>query len=194
MPQPVSLSLHALNLRTMLGKLLLAGAPRIPQPFDVRSFILYSSEGVEQPAMGRHFNQRPFIMLTMDLHQGGSQATQCLRANRLVIYEGAGASVGELDAPQDQLVVCGRNAIHEEEIADRMPRRQLEYRGDLTLLSAVSHKRGISTSPERKRKSIEQNRFSGAGLAGENRQAGGKFDIQPIDEHNVTNGEPDQHA
>ena len=47
--------------------------------------------------------------------------------------------------------------------------RHVEYRGHLALLDAMPNQARIATRAERQRKGIEQDRFAGAGLAGEHR-------------------------
>ncbi len=75
-----------------------------------------------------------------------------------------------------------------------MAGRQLEGRGHLPLLGALAHQRGIAARAERQRKGIEQDGLAGAGLAGEHRQPGREVDVEPIDQDDVANREPGQHA
>ena len=192
MAQPIGLALCPLDLVAVIGELLLAGAALLPKPFDLRCFDLKPGERVKQPAMGRHLHQRALVMLPMDFHQSGSQCSQRLGAHGLVIDKGAGAAVGELGSPQDQLVLR-RNAVRDQEIAHRVCGRQLEYRGDLALLDAVTDERGIAARAQRKRKGIEQDRLSGTGLAGQHGEAEREVDVQAVDQHNVADGEPGQH-
>src|SRR6516165_10719278 len=102
----------------------------VPKPLDVRDPAVEPAEGIEQPAVCGRLDQRAFVVLAVDFHQGRSQRTQHLAAYRLVVDERAGASVRELDAPQNELVV-GRDVIRSEERAGWMGRRQLENRDDL---------------------------------------------------------------
>ncbi len=60
--------------------------------------------GVDQRAMGRRVGQRALVVLAVDLDQRRSQPPQRLGADASIIDIGAGAPVGELDPPQDQLV------------------------------------------------------------------------------------------
>jgi hypothetical protein len=129
----------------------------------------------------------------MDFHQGGSQRSQGLGAYGLVVDKGAGAAVGKLGPPQDQLVLR-RNAVRDQQLAHRVCGRQLEYRADLALLDAVPDKRGIAARTERKRKGVEQDRLAGAGLAGQHAEAAREVDVQAVDQHNIADGEPGQHG
>ena len=58
----------------------------------------------------------------------------------------------------------------------------------------MAHQRDIAARAERKREGIEQDGFAGAGLAGEHRQTGREVDVEPVDQDDVANREPGQHA
>ena len=143
--------------------------------------------------MGRRVDQRALVVLAVDLDQRPAQRLQRLHAHRLVVDEGAGAAVGELHAAQDQLVL-GRDVVCGHERARRMVGRRLERRGHLPLLGALAHQRDVAARAERQREGIEQDRLAGAGLAGEHGQAGGEIDVEPVDQDDVANREPGQHA
>ena len=136
------------------------------------------------------------VVLAVDFDQRRAERAQYLHADRLVVDEGAGAAVGELhrrtinsSSPQDrEQIVVGEHA------ARRMVLGEVECGDHLALFGALAHQRGIATRAERQRKSIEQDRFAGAGLAGERGKAGAEIDIQPIDQDDVADGEARQHG
>ncbi len=67
-------------------------------------------------------------------------------------------------------------------------------RGDhLALLGALAHHGGVAARAERQRESIEQDRFAGAGLAGERGKAGPEIDVQAIDQDDVADGKASKH-
>ena len=70
---------------------------------------------------------------------------------------------------------------------------ELEGGGDLALLGAVAHQRRIAARAERQREGVEQDRFAGAGLAGQRGKAGAEIDVQPVDQNDVADGEASQH-
>ena len=143
--------------------------------------------------MGRGIDQRAVVVLAVDLDQRRAERAQRLHAHRLVVDEGAGAPVGELRAPQDQLVV-GLDAVVGGQRADRMVARQLEGGRHLPLLGAVAHQRGVAARAERQREGIEQDRLAGAGLAGEHGQPVGEIDVEPIDQDDVADRKPGKHG
>ena len=75
-----------------------------------------------------------------------------------------------------------------------VPRRKLEHRRHLALRLAVADEAAVAARAERERQRIEQDRLARAGLAGEDRQAGRKFEIQLIDQHHVADGKPREHG
>src|SRR5262249_38586759 len=106
--------------------------------------------------------------------------------------EGTGAAVGELHAPQNELVF-GRDVVFGHERAYRVAGGQLEGRGHLALLRTLAHQRDVAARAERKGEGIEQYGLAGSGLTREHGQAVSELDIEPIDEDDVANREPGQH-
>ena len=47
---------------------------------------------------------------------------------------------------------------------------------------------------KRKRERVEKDRFARAGLAGEDREAGGEFEIELVDQHHIADGEAREHG
>ena len=142
-------------------------------------------------------HEGPFVMLAVDLDQRRAERAQHLHAHRLVVDEGAGAAVGELHAPQDQFVAVRTSAASHrcrQALPRRMVLRDLEGGGDLALLGAVAHQRRLAARAKRQRKGIEQDRFAGAGLAGEHSKAAAEIDVQPVDQDDVADGQAGEHG
>ncbi len=55
----------------------------------------------------------------------------------------------------------------------------------LALLGALAHQRRIAARAERQRKGVEQDRFAGAGFAGQRGKPGAEIDIEPVDQNDV---------
>jgi len=191
--QKIGLALRPRDLGAMGFDLGRARLPRFPQPCNLGGVRLEAAEGIEQAAMGRHIHQRALVVLTVDLDQRRTQRFQRLRAHRLIIDEGAGAAIGELHAPKDQLVL-GRDVVCRHQRTHRVVLWQLEGGGHLPLGGTVAHQRDIAARPERQRERVEQDGLARTGLAGQHRQAIGKVDIEPIDQDDVANRKPGQHA
>ena len=153
--------------------------------------------GVDQRAMGGGVEQRAFVVLAVDFDQVRRERAQRLGADALVVDEGAGAPVGELDAAQDQFAlrvdVLGRG-LGRERGEDGVAGRQIEGGGHLALALAVAHQRAVAARAQRQRQRVEQDRFAGAGLAGEDGQAAGELELQLVDQHDVADRKPGEHG
>jgi hypothetical protein len=142
--------------------------------------------------MGRRVGQSALVMLAMDFDQSRREPAQRLGADASVIDIGAGASVGELDPPQDQFV-ADLDILTFEERMGGVSLRQFECRGDLPLRLAVTHEASVAARAERQRQRIQKNGFPCAGLAGEDGQPRRELKIQLIDQHHIANGEARKH-
>ncbi len=87
----------------------------------------------------------------------------------------------------------GEEIVVGEHAARRMLLGDVEDGGHLTLFGALAHQRGIAAGAERQGKGIEQDRFAGAGLAGQHRETGPEIDVQPIDQNDIADGKADEH-
>ena len=132
-------------------------------------------------------------MLAVDFDERGAEALEHLHTDRLVVDEGAGAAVGKLHPAQDQLI-AGRDVVRGENRPHGMAGGDVERRGHLPLLGAMAHQAGVTARTERERERIEQDRFAGAGFAGEHREAGHEIDVEPLDQHDVADRKAGQHA
>ncbi len=72
--------------------------------------------------------------------------------------------------------------------------RKLESGSHLAVLGAGADHCGIAAGAEREREGIEEDRFAGAGLAGECGKAGPEIDVQAIDQDDVADGKAGQHG
>ena len=128
----------------------------------------------------------------MDLDQRAAELLEHLHADRLVVDECARSSIGQLHAAQDQFVFR-RNVIGRQQCARRMASRDVEDGRHLSLLEPLPDQRLVAAAAQGQRESIEQDRFSGAGLAGERGKAVGKIDVEPLDQNDVANGQSGEH-
>ena len=107
--------------------------------------------------MCRRFNKGPIIVLTVNFHQGGTERTQHLHANRLVVDEGAGATVGKLNTADNQLVFGGRigdQIVVGQEPPRRMFLGEVESGNDLALFGALAHQSRFAARAKRQRERI----------------------------------------
>ena len=194
--KPFGLAAGALDIRPMRLDRGFALAPLIPAAPDIRGSVLKAAKRVEQCAMRCRLDEGAVIMLAVNFDQSGAERAQHLNAHRLIVDEGAGAAVGELHTADNQFVtgaqICAK-IVGSEHGARRMVVGDVERRGHLPLLGALTHQRHVATRAQRKRKGVEQDRFAGAGLAGQRSKTGAKVDVQAIDQNDITNGKADEH-
>ena len=141
-------------------------------------------------------DERAVVVLAVDFHEYRAERAQHLHADRLIVDEGSGPAVGELHPPHDQFVVAAGIAyqiVVRQHAARRVAFRDVECRDHLALFGALADQRRVAARAERKRKGIEQDRFAGAGLAGQRGKAGSEVDIQPVDQDDVADREASQH-
>ena len=105
MAQEIGLLAGALDPGAMLVQRRAAPRAGARGRFDRLRLGLQAAEGVEDRAVRRRIDQRAVVMLAVDLDERGADRAQHLHADRLVVDEGAGAAVGELDAAQDEVAV-----------------------------------------------------------------------------------------
>ena len=191
--QPVAFAFGPLDLGAVAVGFFLRGAARLPQAGDFRGVAFERTEGVEQAAMRGGVDQCAVVMLAVNLDQHRAQLLHHLHGDRLVVDEGAGAPVGELDAAQDQLIL-GRNIVGGQNGAGRMLLRHLEHGDDLALLQPLAHQSLVAAAAERQREGVQQDRFAGAGLAGQHGKVPGEIDVEPVDQDDIADGETSEHS
>ena len=166
------------------------GAVRIAHGESLR---LQSAMHVEKVAMRRRIDERAVVMLSVDLDQRAGDHAQRLRADGLIVDEGARAPVRHLHAPQHEIAV-DVDRLFVRYLSRHMIGRRVEHSRHLPLRLAAAHQRAVAARAEGEREGVEQDRFAGARLAGEHGQAAGELDVQPIDENDVADGEGNEHA
>ncbi len=193
MAQIIRLARGALHRGTVLVERVIGGAARLPEPLECGDVLLQSRKGIEQPAMGCGINQRALVMLAVNFNQRGADRFQGLHADGLVVDEGAGAAVRELHAPQDHLAGI-LQPVGREDSHCRMALRHVEGGRHLALLRTVADEAGIAAAAKRQRERIEQDGFARTGFTGQDREAFGKFDIEPLDQDDVADRQTRQHG
>ena len=134
--------------------------------------------------MAIRVDQGAIVMLSVDLDQSLAHLAQELHAHGRVVDEGAASAVGSLHPPQDQ-IRFGLDAVGGQQRAYGVVPVQVENGRHLTLACTAPHQRGIASASKRKRKGVEQNRFSCAGFPGEHGQALAEFEIEFVDQDDV---------
>ena len=197
MAQPVAFALGAFDVGAMGVGRLDGRPPRFPERFDLGRIRFQRAEGIEQAAVGGGVDQSAFVVLAVDLDQGGAEFLHHLHAHRLIVDEGARAPVRKLHAAKNEIVL-GRDVVGQimgrKQRARRMGALDLEHGRHLALLGALPHQRLIAAGAERQGKGIEQDRLAGAGLAGEHGKTVGEIDVEPVDQDDVADRNSGEHG
>ncbi len=150
-----------------VGAFLDERAPGAPGALGRLERRAMSAKVVERDAVSRRVHEAALGELRLDLDQALADLAHQSDARRLVVDEGAAAPVGAEIAAQDERVAGGGKAGVGDERARRMVRRQRELGADHRLLGAAAHQRAVRAHAERQAQRVEQDRFAGAGLAGQ---------------------------
>ena len=179
------------------GAVLVQGRLRLPHGSrrvgDRLCGCLQAAECVEDRPVGHRIDERPVVVLPVDLDERRADRPQNLDADRLVVDEGAGAAVRDLDAAENQVALgvdirIGRNP------AGRVLEAAVEDGGYLALALAVAHEAAVAAPAEREREGIEQNGLAGTGLTREDAEALTKMKLELVDQDDIADRQLDQHA
>src|SRR5262249_46022667 len=151
------------------------------------------AERIDELPVQARIDQRAIVVLAVNFNEAGRDRPQGLGADGLVVDEGACPSIRHLDAAENEFAVRF-DVLRPRGDQRRMIRRQIENSGYLALRFAVADKRAVAAGPEAERKGIEQDRLAGARLAGQHSKARPEFEVELIDQHNVADGELNEHA
>ena len=104
--------------------------------------------------MAGDIDEGPLIVLAVDFDERAAEAFEHLDAHRLIIDEGPGSSIIELDPAEQQLILSG-NIVCSQQLPGRMIVGNIECRGDLAVLGGVAHEARIAAGTQCERERIE---------------------------------------
>ena len=129
-------------------------------------------------------------MLAVDFDADRGDVAQDRGRDRGRAGKGPAAAVGlERPSQQQRLARLALDAMFGQQSVDRMARRHLELGGHGGGFLAAAHQPGIGAGAERQAERVQQDRLAGAGLAGEHAEAGLELQLEPVDQHDVVDGE-----
>ena len=149
--------------------------------------------GVEQLALGIALEQRLVGMLAVDVHQLLAQFAQCLYRCGLAIDVAARAAVGADGAAQDAFTVHLQFSLAQPGL-HFVQRTDLEGGADLGTIAADAYRAAVGTIAQHQAEGVEQDRFAGAGLAGEHAHTGRELQLQLFDDGEITDGKMPEHG
>ena len=194
--QIIGLAGGRLDAGAMGAQLVLGGAPVGMGAGDERRLLLQPAILVEERAVRLRVDQRPVVVLAMDLDQRLADAAHQGDAGGTVVDEAAGPAVGGLDAAQDQIAfaeILLVEAVVEEDRPHAGAGRQVEGGRHLALLGAMAHQAAIAAPAEGERQRIEQDRLARAGLARQHGETLVEGNVEPFDENDVADRKMNEH-
>jgi hypothetical protein len=148
MAQEIGFLAHPLDQRLLILAGFLRRAPCVPQRRDLAHFGFQSAECIKQRAVLGRIDQSAVVMLAVNFDQSRAERAQNVHADRLIVDEGAGAAIGQLQAAQYEIAVIGE-IVAGQNGASRMIARQIEHRRHLALRCAGAHKARIAATAKR---------------------------------------------
>ena len=177
-----------------LAEFRLGGAPFTPRGFDVLD--IRAGVAVKQRPVPTRIDQTAIVMLAVQLDQSGSQFAQQRGADRLIVDERLARPIGLQRPAQDQrLARLDLDVGLRQHLAHSLRQfAELERRGDARPLLARAQQPAFGTIAEHQPECVEQDRLARPGLAGEHAEPARKGQVERVDQHDVADGEPGQHA
>ena len=148
---------------------------RAPLPVgggDRLHVFLQAGLRIEQLALRIGFQQGLVRMLAMDVDQHFADLAQLRDGGGHAIDEGFRAAAVVDHAAQQHRAVAGVEFILGQPGLQYRRQRAGELGADVGLGRALAHHAGVSPPAQRQRQRVDQDRFAGAGLAGEHRKPG----------------------
>ena len=133
---------------------------------------------IEQIEMGRRIEQRLMLVLAMDVQQPRADGPEGRGRDEPIVDE------GPAPAP------CRHLAAQHAFAAVGVLRHRLHHRP----LRAGPHQARRCPRPPQQAQGAHQDRLAGAGLAGQDREAGVQLELQAIDDRQVSNAEKADHG
>ena len=150
----------------------LVGPPGFHGRGHRRAPLLQTPECIQQLALPALVQETLLVVLSVDLHEPTCHFGQPGRRNGLVIYP-RGRSTGRGNLPN----------------AYQRLRNAVEERLDAGRLGPVAHERRVGASAGGETQRVDQKALAGAGLAGEDVEAGLEHDPEPLDQGQVSNAQ-----
>ena len=152
-----------------------------------------AGKGIEDDAVVLAVGEAPLVHLAVHLDQEIAKRAKRAAADRRIVDMRAAAAVAAETAADDDLGVAGRQVLLTEQGLRGMVVRGLKARGDRALVGAGADEPALGPGTEHQPQRIEHDGFTGTGLAGEHGQPTVELEIEPVDQHDVADGQAQQH-
>ena len=168
--------------------------PRAPPLRDIQRQRCEAAIGIDKIALRLGCFERLMGMLAVNVDQMLAQVFHLGHRRRSRIDPRATLAAGVEHAPQQHRFVLADQIVLDEPGAHRWRVRDIEFSGEFGAVGAGAQLPRQEPVAEQQAECIEQDRFAGAGFAGQYGETGIEFDIQRIDNDKVANRERAQHG
>ena len=152
------------------------------------------AEVVEQLALRGGARQRLEFVLPVDIDDERADIAQQLQRHRNAIEVAARTAIVGDDAAHGELVFRLDGLLREHFAQRRRALADVEGGRELGAFGARAHHFGTALAAGEQRERVDHDGFAGAGFAREHREAGAHFEIDEIDDGEVTNLQMGQHG
>ena len=146
---------------------------------------------IQQLALRIGAQQRLMRVLAMNIDQQLAQFTQLRRGRCTAVDEGTRTAGVVNHATQQHVAFFTREFGGGQPRGDRIASHKIGT--DFGARSAFAHHAGIAARAQCQRQCVNQNRFAGAGFAGQHTETGAEFQLDGFDNDKITNAEKLQH-
>ena len=147
---------------------------------------------VQHLALRAAIHQALEFLLAMDFDEELRQFAQCLERHHLAVHIGARTAVRADHPPHHEIAVVFDCLRLEPGL--RCAWKRVKTRRDFGALRALAHDVAAGAAAGNEQQRIDDDGFAGAGLAGERREAGPKFEFRLIDEHEIAQLQVGEHG
>ena len=155
--------------------------------------VQQSAEMIEQIALHVPAAQRLVEVLAMNVEQQLAERLELGHGHRVAVDEGPRPAIGINNAPE-QAVAFEIEGLFLQPTADGGQGRDVELRCELGTHGAIADELGAAALAKHESKGVDENGLARAGLAGQHGHALGEFEVDAIDDREITNLQVHQHG
>jgi hypothetical protein len=155
--------------------------------------LLVTPEMVQQVALDSAMAERLVKMLAVYIDQHLTEGLELLNRNGIAVDKCAGPAIGTDDPAQQACVVFIEFLFVEPRSCLRQG-RYVEFGTEFGPLRAGTHEFAAATLTEHQSQGVHEDRFARPGFAGEHGHSGLEFDVDPVDDREITHLQVHQHG
>jgi len=127
------------------------------------------------------------LVLSVNIHEEFAGLAQLRQRRRATVDEAAGASRGIDHAPRQEYAFVTGEFVPGQPLLKVFQSGDVEFGADLCAIRALAYRKGVTALAQHQRQRVDENGFTGTGLAREHREPRGEFEIHALDDNKVAN-------